>query len=45
MDQIVLMFMVLGIAFLFQPFSMRLFTYGFPVLIVTYALHSVLDHF
>lgn len=44
-DQIVLMFMVLGISFLFQPFSMKLFTYAFPVLLVTYALHSVLDHF
>ena len=44
-DQIVLMFMVLGIIFLFQPFSMKLFTYAFPVLLVTYALHSVLDHF
>jgi hypothetical protein len=24
---------------------MKLFTYAFPVLLVTYALHSVLDHF
>jgi hypothetical protein len=36
--------MVLGIVFLFQPFSMALFTIGFPLLIVTYVLHSVFGH-
>ena len=44
-DRLVLFFMVLGIIFLFQPFSMTLFKLGFPVMILTYAAHSVLDHF
>ena len=43
-DTVVLTGMVLGIVFLFQPFSMALFTIGFPLLIVTYVLHSVFDH-
>ena len=43
-DTAVLTGMVLGIVFLFQPFSMTLFTIGFPLMIVTYVLHSVFDH-
>ena len=43
-DRGVLAVMVLGIVLLFQPFSMTLFTLGFPVLILTFLVHSVLDH-
>jgi hypothetical protein len=43
-DRGVLAAMILGIVLLFQPFSMTLFTLGFPLLILTFLVHSVLDH-
>ncbi len=44
MDVVALAFMVVGIIFLFQPLSKTLFTLGFPLLLITYFLHSILDH-
>jgi len=45
LDRAALILMVMGIILLFQPFSKILFTVGFPVLIGTYFLHSIFDHF
>lgn len=43
-DRGVLAVMVLGIVLLFQPFNMTLFSLGFPLLILTFLVHSILDH-
>ncbi len=44
LDRGVLAVMVLGVILLFQPFSMTLFTMGFPLLILSFLVHSILDH-
>lgn len=36
--------MLLGVALLFQPFSINVFKWGFPILLMGYCIYNVFSH-
>ncbi len=44
-DLVALIGVLVGVAFLGQPFSKVVFMFGFPVILFSTAVHMVLDHY
>lgn len=44
-DVIALIGVLVGVVFLGQPFSKVVFMFGFPVILLSTAVHMVLDHY
>ncbi len=36
--------MLFGVVFLFQPFHIKIFTWGFPVLLIGYTVYNIFGH-
>jgi hypothetical protein len=44
-DLVALIGVLVGVVFLGQPFSKVVFMFGFPVILLSTAVHMVLDHY